>query len=333
MSTNWCKVFVMKNIIVIGATGSTGIGLINYLYQKKYTIFATGLKKRSKNFFNKENVQYISLDISNKNAFSKLPRKTIDCVVLLAGAMPARMKGYDPRKYIEVNIMGTLNVAEYCRKNHINKIIFAQSHSDVYGYWDTGEYIKHNATKILNLKGDHAMYIISKCTAVDILEHYQQEYGITNIILRLPTIYCNWPESSFYVNGIKTNMAYMYLINKARKGDEVEIWGNPKKAKDIVYVKDFAQIVEKAINSRKAQGFYNVGSGIPTTLEEQIKGIVKVFSPKGKRSKIKYFPNKRSQTSYLYDISRTKRDLGYRCKYPYLKMLEDMKVDIERVGQ
>lgn len=320
----------MKKIIIIGATGSTGVGLINYLDPRKYAIYATGAKKRDKNFFNKKNVRYIALDISDKKAFDKLPKKGIDCVVLLAGLMPARMEGYDPRKYIEVNVMGTLNTAEFCRENRINKIIFAQSHSDVYGHWDTGEYIEHDASRILNLKGDHAMYIISKCTAVDILEHYHQEYGIVNIILRLPTVYCNWPESTFYVNGVKTNMAYMYLINRARKGDGVEIWGDPDKAKDIVYVKDFAQIVDKAINSRKAQGFYNVGTGIPTTLEEQIRGIVEIFSPKGKKSRISYLPNKRSQTSYLYDIARTKRDLGYEVKYPYLTMLEDMKADIER---
>lgn len=321
----------MKNIIVIGATGSTGMCLIDYLSQKKYIIYATGQKDRKRDFFKKPNVQYLRLDISKKTEFNKLPRKNIDCVVLLAGMMPARMEGYDPRKYIDVNVMGALNVAEYCRANHINKIIFAQSHSDVYGHWDTGEYIKHDATRTLNLRGDHAMYIISKCTAVDILEHYYEEYGIVNIILRLPTIYCNWPESTFYVSGVKTDMAYMYLINKARKGDEVEIWGDPKKAKDIVYVKDFSQIVDKAIISQKAQGFYNVGTGIPTTLEDQIRGIVKVFSPEGKKSKIKYVPDKRSQTSYLYDISRTKQDLGYKVKYPYLIMLEDMKADIEKL--
>lgn len=318
----------MKNILIIGATGSTGTGLIEYLNHNKYKIYATGQGKRESDFFGKKNVEYVSLNISDKNDFAKLPQKNIDCVVLLAGAMPARMEGYNPQKYIDVNITGTLNVAEYCRQHNIKKIIFAQSHSDVYGHWDTGELITHDAIRSLNLKGDHAMYIISKCTAVDILEHYYQEYGIKNIILRLPTIYCNWPESTFFVNGVKTDMAYMYFINQAIQGKPLEIWGDPNVAKDIVYVKDFAQIVEGAINSSKARGFYNVGTGIPTTLEEQIRGVVDVFSPKNKKSVIKYRPEKRSQISYLYDISRTKKDLKFVVRYPYKKMLQDMKNDI-----
>ena len=316
------------NIIIIGATGSTGLGLIDYLSAEGHKIYGTGTSKRGKDFFKRKNVEYISLDITNKESFDVLPHESIDCVVLLAGAMPARMKGYNPQAYIDVNITGTLNVAEYCKNNGIKKIIFSQSHSDVYGYWDTGEYIKHDAKRKLNLKGDHAMYIISKCAAVDILEHYYQEYGIVNIILRMPTIYCNWPASTYFVDGKKTDMAYMYFINRAMNGESIEVWGDPQTSKDIVYVKDFAQIISKSIISTHAQGIYNVGSGIATSLDQQIKGIIDVFSKPGKISKISYEPEKPSQVSYLYDISRTVDELGYSPKYTYHAMLQDMKQDV-----
>ena len=52
-------------------------------------------------------------------------------VVDLAGAMPARMKGYDPYKYIDVNITGTLNILEFCRKTGADRILFAQSFGDI----------------------------------------------------------------------------------------------------------------------------------------------------------------------------------------------------------
>ena len=146
--------------------------------------------------------------------------------------------------------------------------------------------------------------------------------------MRLPTIYCYWPDSTIYVNGKKREMAYLSIINKAIKGETVEIWGNPKIAKDIVYVKDFIQIVEKAIKSKSAHGIYNVGTGVTTTLEQQIKGIVKVFGNKKKKSQIIYKPDMPSQTSYLYDISKTKYELGYIAKYSYIEMLKDMKVEM-----
>lgn len=317
-----------KNIIIIGGSGSTGINLIEYLSKMNYNIHVTGLKERDTKYYKERNVNYYSLDITNEKSFKQLPTENIDCVVLLAGAMPARMKGYNPYLYVDVNITGTLNTLEFCRKNNISKIIYAQSHSDVAGHWNTGLEIPSDASRSLNLKGDHAVYIISKNTAVDLIEHYHQEYGIQNITFRLPTIYCYWPNSSFYINGVKHDMAYMMFINKALKGDSIEVWGDPTIVKDIIYVKDFCQIIEKAIVSCTAQGMYNVGSGNIVSLDEQVKGAIKVFSNSNNISQIVYKSEKPSQTSYLYDISKTKKDLGYEPKYSYLEMLEDMKKEM-----
>ena len=164
----------MKKILIIGATGSTGLYLTKHLSENGHKVVATGFKERNLDFYKDRDIEYITIDISKEEDFSKLPTD-VDCVVLLAGMMPARMEGYDPYKYININIIGTLNTLEFCRQNGIRKIIFAQSHSDVFGHWNTGEYIKDDASRILNYKGDHAVYIISKCAAIDLIEHYHQE--------------------------------------------------------------------------------------------------------------------------------------------------------------
>ena len=318
----------MDNIIVIGATGGTGVHLTRYLSTQGYRVYATGQKERTADYFRSPNVTYQALDVTNAEEFNQLPTENIKCLVLLAGMMPSRMKGYDPYRYIDVNITGTINALEFCRKNKIPKIIFMQSHADVSGHWNTGRYIPADAPRSLNYQGDHAMYIISKCTAVDMIEHYHQEFGIQSIVLRLPTIYSFMPAATLFVDGKVQDMACMYIIERALKGEEIEIWGDASKTKDIVYIKDFIQIAAAAINSETAQGIYNVGTGIPTSLEEQILGIVEVFSDPDKRSNVVYRPEKRSQTSYLYDISRTERDLNYKVEYPYRRMLEDMKEEM-----
>ena len=317
----------MAKILIIGATGSIGLYLTKHLADAGNKVIATGYNQHDSEFYKEREIEYITLDISKKEDFSKLP-VDVDCVVLLAGIMPARMEGYDPSKYFSINTIGTLNTLEFCRMNGIEKIIFAHSHSDVFGYWNTGRYIKDDDNRILNLKGDHAAYIISKCAAVDLIEHYHQEYGLQSIVFRLPTIYCYWPDDTLYINGIKKTMAYLTFIKKAIAGEQIEIWGDPTIAKDIVYVKDLIQLIEKGINSKTAQGIYNVGTGIPTTLDEQIKGVIEVFSNPEHKSEIVYRPDKPSQTSYLYDISKAKRDLGYEVNYPYPELLRDMKKEM-----
>lgn len=315
-------------ILVIGATGSTGLYLVDYLNRNNYDLVATGYKKRNIEIYESKGIEYISLDVSNREEFKKLPTN-IDVVVLLAGLAPSRVEGYNPYKYFDINTIGTLNTLEYCMVNKIQKIIFAQSHSDVAGYWNTGEYIKSDTVQKLNLKGDHAVYVISKTAACHLIEHYHQDFGIQSIIFRMPTIYCYWPDDTFYVNGKRTTMAYLSFIHKAIKGETIEIWGDPKVPKDMIYVKDFIQLIVNAIHSKTAQGMYNAGTGIPTTLEEQIIGIIKVFSDPNNKSKIEYCPDKPSQISYLYDISKAEKELNYKVNYPYIVSLKDMKREMD----
>lgn len=318
-----------KKVVIIGATGTIGTYLLDYLVNVGFDVFAVGFNNVSYSYYRKRNIGCAAVDISYKNDFSKLPTDNIEAVVLLSGIMPSKMEGYDPQKYIDINIIGTLNTLEYCRKNNIKKIIFTQSHSDVAGYWNTGRYIKDDDNLLLNYKGDHAVYIISKNTAVDLIKHYTEEYNIQSVVFRLPTIYSYRPISNMYVNGQLSPIGYRLFIEKAIKGKTIEIWGDSSIAKDIVYVKDLTRVICAAINSDKVLGIYNVGSGIPTTLDQQIKGIVDVFCDPDNKSKLIYKPEKRSQNSYLYDISKLQREFNYIVRFPYVKMLKDMKKEMQ----
>lgn len=314
--------------MVFGATGSLGTYFVDHLVDKGYVVWAIGRRNINKKYYSERGIYSESIDISKKEDFNKLPQKNIDSVVHISGAMPSRMEGYNPQIYIDVNISGTLNILEYCRRIGVSSYLFTQSHSDVAGYWNTGEIIKPDSPRKLNLKGDHAVYIISKNAAVDLIEHYHLDYGLRTFIFRLPTIYNFRPIYDMYVNGKNAPIGFMYFIQKAIKSEPIEIWGDPQRSKDIVYVKDFNQILNKAIESDLEKGFYNVASGISTTLEEQIKGVINVFSPKDNPSKIIYRPEKPSQNSYLYDIENAKKELGYKPEYTYVKMLKDMKKEM-----
>jgi len=318
-------------IIVIGASSSTGVYLVDEFIAQKREVFATSKTKYGNEFFNKKGAKYTQLDIANAKDFDKLPNRDIDAVILLAGLLPANLTVYDPKDYstyIDVNIKGTLNVLEYCRKNNAKKIIFASSHSDVFGLWNCNKPITEKAVRTINFKGDHAVYIISKLAAMDLVEHYYQEYGLQGISFRLPAIYGYHPRKGMYVGGKYIQAGFNLFIDKAMKGEPIEIWGNPKKGKDIVYVKDVVGAFSKAVDSNNAHGLYNIATGICTTLDEEVKGIIDVFSLPGNRSKISYNPSKPDTLSYLYDISKAKHDFGYEVNYPFKVMLEDYKKEM-----
>ena len=319
----------MKNIVIFGATGNTGSYFTLFAkeyFKERYNVIAVGRKKTQ--FFTKYNIPYYSVDISKQNEFSILPKENIHAVVLLAATIPSYMALYNPMQYVMSNTVGALNVLEYCRKNHIDRVLYTQTVFDVSLSVKVGEKLDPNTPRNFSYKGDHAVYVISKNTAVDLIEHYYQEYGLKKFIFRLPTIYNYSPFHYYYPNGIKTKRPIYTMIERALHSQPLEIWGEPHYSKDMVYVADFSQMLCKAIEVDRTHGFYNVGTGIPVSIEEQIKTIVEVFSPQGKPSPIIYCPEKPIGGGFLMDISNARLELGYVPQYSCKKLFEAYKQEM-----
>lgn len=321
----------MKKVIIFGATGNTGAYLTKYcienLNSQEYQVVAVGRKETD--FFNKKGIEYYNVDIRYADQFNKLPQHDVFAVVNLAAILPAYMEGYNPGQYIDTNIVGAFNVLEYCKRTQVDRILYPQTEGDLSSYWGKEILIKPDFPRKFSYKGDHALYVITKNTAVDMIEHYHQSYGLKSFIFRCPTIYAYTPNQFFYVDGVKRVLAYRHLMNQAIAGEPIEMWGDPMKAKDIVYVKDFCQMMCKAITVNRVCGFYNVGTGTSVTLKEQIEGIIKVFSPADKKSVIIPCPDKPNSREFIMDISNAKEELSYKPQYYYLDYLKDFKKEMQ----
>ena len=90
---------MMDTIVIFGATGSVGVYTALFLKKKGYNISAVGQRKSDNGFFAEYDIPYYSVNIANKNDFNILPVSGVDQVLHFAGAMPARMQGYDPYQY------------------------------------------------------------------------------------------------------------------------------------------------------------------------------------------------------------------------------------------
>lgn len=317
----------MKKILIFGATGSVGVYTSLTLKEKGYDVVAIGHRRNDNDFFKKYDIPYYPVDIKDVATFEKLPKK-FDQVIHFAGAMPARMRGYDPYAYVQSIVIGTLNILEYMRINGCSKIIFSQSIADILYKFGSLSPISDDVERRFPLNTDHSVYSISKNAAVNLIEHYSAAYDFDRFILRLPTIYVYQPNPFYYVDGKEKWMGYRYIINQAIKGETLEIWGDPSSAKEMVYVKDFVQLVEKCVEANHKGGIYNVGCGRPIAIAEQIKIIADVFQ-REKKSDIVFCPQKPSSPQFVLDISKARRELGYEPQYDFRSMMEDFKRDME----
>ena len=314
-------------IIIFGATGGIGAYTTMHLIDtKKYELIAVGHRENDNGFYESFGIPYYSVDVANYNTFDCLPKEDVYAIVNMAGVLPAIK--YDPRMYISSFTMGQLNILEYMRKVGCKKIIFAQTPADLWYLQNTDVPMPADAQRSFPPATDHSIYAIAKNAAIDITQYYQNTFGIQWYALRFFNVYMYNPNPFYHVNGIKRWISFRLIIEKAKKGEDIEVWGNPTRSKEMVYVKDVAQLISLCIEDKEHSGIYNVGSLHQVTLDEQIDGIIEVFTC-DKKSKKVYCPDKPDALFNHLDIDKTIKDLGYCPQYDYKKWLLDFKKESE----
>ncbi len=291
--------------------------------------------RRETDFFARAGAPYVQVDLSHPEDFEKLPQENVHAVICLAAQIPSYMEGYHPERYVNSNIIGIFNVLEYCRRTGVDRILFSTTVFDVMLSAKPGIKLKPDIPLNFSYKGDHAMYVISKNTAIEFIRHYHEEYGLKYFIFRFPTIYNYSPYHYYHPNGVKTLRPVYRMIDRAMRGEPVELWGDPQYSKDMVHVYDCAQMLCKAVEVDRETGFYNVGTGIPVTLQEQIEAIIRVFSPADHPSSIVYCPEKPCGGGFLMDVTNAKEELGYEPVYTVDKLFENYKEEmaVNRFGE
>lgn len=324
----------MKKIVVFGASGNVGSYFTKYASEffdkSEFEIIASG--RRKTNVFDAMGVQYIDVDITKPEDFGRLPQEDVYAVVLLAATIPSYMSDYDAGRYLETNVIGAYNVLEYSRKVGADRIMYSTTVFDISLYAEEGKILDPDMSPNFSYKGDHAVYVISKNAALELLEHYWQEYGIKKFVFRFPTIYEYSTYQYYYPNGEKTMRPLYKAINDAKNSRPLQIWGDPNYAKDMVYVYDCAQMICKAILSDRDGGIYNVGTGIPVTLQQQCEAIIEVFSPKDNPSTIEYHPDAKNGGGFLMNVDNAISELGYKPEYDVKRLFEEYKAE-EEIGR
>ena len=267
-----------------------------------------------------------SLDVTSAGLWKVLDRHIdIDAVVHLAALL--MIDGHQPEDYFRVNTLGTYNALEFARRNKIPKFIYAMTHSDMNK--SRSVYIGDDDEQIYgtnSFENNAIPFITSKIAAANMVDAYSRQGVLNGVNLRLANI------RGYGSKDTKYNSPFHQFIVKARRGEDIEVWGNPPKTlRDLIYVKDVCNAVMKTIEVKEARGWYNIGSGKGMTIEEEIKNIILVFSRLEKRSCIIYRRDIEEvrKHSCIFLIDKAKRELGWEPQYSYSDGLMDMRKEME----
>lgn len=176
-----------------------------------------------------------------------------DAIVHLAARADTRHAVLEPREYIDVNIVGTLNLLECSREFNVKTFIFASS-SSVYGNKNTAPYTEDAQT-------DFAIspYGASK-KAGEVLAHtYNHNFGINITCVRI---------FNAYGERMRPGLVLYKWVDNMLHGKPVEQSGDGSRKRDFTYVGDLVQGLVAALE--KANGFevVNIGNADPVSLKE-----------------------------------------------------------------
>lgn len=314
------------DIALFGATGKLGRELISYIGRKDPSIRIHAVGHRKDNVFEgSDNVVYHSLDVTVRDGFSRLPA-AVDAVINMAAAVTTRVNSSDVRTYVDTNVCGAVNILDYAVKANAERIVYSQTYNDVFGGPDVAETVIHpDSPRRRHYAGEAALYAITKNCAVDLQDYYAERSGVRSFVLRLPTVYCYSKDPYYLVGGQRRMRPFPKMIRQAMEGETIEIWGDPGRLMDMVYAEDCSQMFYRTLVSDCSGGVFNVGTGVGTSLLQQVNGMIEVFSEGERRSEIVFCPEKPSGPSYIMDIENAERELGYRPQYMYMDMLKAFK--------
>lgn len=176
-----------------------------------------------------------------------------NAIVHLAARADTRHAVLEPRDYIDVNVVGTLNVLECAREYGVKTFIFASS-SSVYGNKNVAPYEEDAQT-------DFAIspYGASK-KAGEVLAHtYHHNFGIDIVCVRI---------FNAYGERMRPGLVLYKWVDNLLHEKPIEQSGDGSRTRDFTYVGDLVQGLIAALEHAKGYEVVNIGNADPVSLKE-----------------------------------------------------------------
>ena len=230
--------------------------------------------------------------------------KDVDYVFHLSAMWLLHCKDF-PRTAFHVNIEGTFNVLEACVKNKIKKLIYSSSAS-VYGDAVQVPMAEDHPYNNKNFYGATKIAGEAMCTA------FNDRYGLQVIGLRYMNVYGPGQDQTAAYTGVVPIM-----LNKIDANEAPVINGDGTQAYDFIYVEDVARCNIAALTSDTPFGFYNVGTGVQTSIRDLCDTILRL---KKSDLKVTYKPYSADDARALVKNRigspvKAKKDLGFEHEY------------------
>ena len=248
-------------IIIFGGNGFVGSHLVKNLKHEKNKIKIFGNKSYSKKGSN--------LIYYNKKNFKNILKKiSPDAVIFLSGNSYPNNTLKDETYDFRSNNVVLQELLQVLAETNFKKSFFYTSSIAVYG-----SVIKKNFVEENHKLNPESYYGLSKLIAEKQIEYFSNKYNLNSTVLRL---------SSVYGPGLKRQIVYK-IIKETLTSKSIKLLGNARDRRQLLYVKDCAQMITKLI-IKKPKGFnlFNLSNGRKIKILDILKISDKILKKKTK---------------------------------------------------
>lgn len=302
-----------SKIFIAGHKGMVGSSILR-LFQKK-------------GFKNLITISKDKLDLLNQEkTFDFLKKKRPDAVIIAAALVGGiKANNLNRADFIYQNLQIQNNLIHGSYLAGVKKLIFLGS-SCIYPR-NCKQPIKEEYLLSGMLEPTNEPYAIAKIAGLKMIENYNKQFK-TDYLCLMP---CNLfgPNDNY---DLETSHFFPAIIRKCLNSKKnnlnfIELWGNGKALREVMYVDDLAYAIYFFLKKKISHSIINIGSGIEFSISEYLKIIAKTI---GLKVKIKYDYSKPNGTPRkLLDTSISK-SYGWKNKTTLLQGLNKTIKDIEK---
>jgi len=218
----------------------------------------------------------------------------IEMVIHLAARAGVRPSIVNPVLYEKVNVSGTVNILECCRKYGVKKFVFASS-SSVYGGNKKIPFSEDD-----NVDRPISPYAATKKAGELISYTYHDLFGISVFCFRFFTVY--GPRQ-------RPEMAIHKFSSSVLNGKQLEIYGDGSSSRDYTYIDDIISGLVSGIDNIKGYEIINLGNSKTVKLIELVRLIEKTA---GRKADLKFMDSQPGDVFTTYaDIRKARKMLKY----------------------
>ena len=303
--------------LVTGGAGHIGSNLVRELLRLKHKAFVLD-DLSSGNLGNLAGCQGVNLiygSVTSQYDVEKAVKERPDVVFHLAASVGCLRSVDNPRKDAEVNVLGTVNLLDTCRRFNVARVVYSSS-AAIYGKTVTLPIDEGHPCEPETHYGASKLGGEKECLA------YAKIFGMSICCLRYFNVYGLGQTYNAYGNVIPI------FARQVLDDQRLTIYGDGNQTRDYVHVDDVVQANLLASQSGKVE-VYNVGTGVGTSIND-LANLVENYKS-NESSYRSYLPKRQGDVEHsVACIGKIREELGYSPKVNlkdgldnYIKELKD----------